>query len=105
MNLEITNVRLHKLNKENSNIKALASIELANVLVIHDIKLIEKEGKRYICFPSKKIRHYNELSEGELNFEYSYTDIVHPSKTYFRQYLQDELFKFYDLHKEEMIDE
>ena len=50
--MEITDVRLRKVNSEN-RMKAVASVTFDNEFVVHDIKVIEKDGL-FIAMPSKK---------------------------------------------------
>ena len=50
--MQITNVRLKKVNSGNK-MKAVASVTFDNEFVVHDIKVIEKDGL-FIAMPSKK---------------------------------------------------
>lgn len=98
--MKITSIRLKKLSvPKNKYLLGTASIELDNCLVIHDIQLLDVEGKRMISFPSKRVKKYT-YSENEENSGYSqnyeYTDIVHPSNQEFRTYIQNTLFDIYD---------
>ena len=56
--------------------KAVVSITLDNVFVVHDIKVIEGEKGMFIAMPSKK------ASDGE------YRDIAHPINSETRDHLQ-----------------
>ena len=93
--MKITSIRITKNKREDDTLLGIASIELDGCLIIHDIKLIQLDGKRFISFPNKKIKKYvcdeNGYSE---NFEY--TDIIHPSTKDFREYVESELFRIYD---------
>lgn len=95
--MTITSIRVKKNNS--GSILGVASIQLDNCLVIHDIKIIENNGKRLLSFPSKEIKRYV-MENGEYSETNSYMDIVHPSNSEFRQYLQDEILKVYDLENE-----
>lgn len=97
--MEITNIRVQKNRNISEQILAIASIQLDNCLVIHDIKLVENNGKRLLSFPNKKTKKYV-MENGEYSEVNTYTDIVHPSNTEFREYLEKEIFKVYD-YKEE----
>ena len=100
--MNITSVRIRK-NKNNDNtLLGIASIELDNCLVIHDIKLIRLKDKRIVCFPNKKVKKYV-MNDGKYTENFEYSDIVHPSNTEFRKYVEEELYKIYD--SEEGIDE
>lgn len=92
--MEVTSIRVKK-NNNGGNTLGVASIQLDNCLVIHDIKIIDNNGKRLLSFPSKKTKRYV-MENGEYSEINSYMDIVHPSNTEFRQYLETEIFKVYD---------
>ena len=51
--MQITDVRLRKVNSEN-RMKAVASVTFDNEFVIHDIKVIESQNGLFIAMPSKK---------------------------------------------------
>ena len=63
--MNITDVRVRKIAKE-GKMKAVVSITLDNVFVVHDIKVIEGEKGMFIAMPSRK------AADGE------YRDIAHP---------------------------
>lgn len=73
--MNITNVRIYPLKKENTKLCALATITIDDCLVIHDIKVIHGEGGDFISMPNR--RH----NTGD------YKDIVHPINTETRQYM------------------
>ncbi len=74
--MEITDVRIRLVNKEDNKLKAVASVTIDNCFVIHDIKIIESAEGEFIAMPSRK------TNDGE------YKDIAHPLNTATR-----ELFK------------
>lgn len=92
--MEVTSIRVKKNNNGGSTL-GIASVQLDNCLVIHDIKIIDNNGKRLLSFPSKKTKRYV-MENGEYSETNSYMDIVHPSNSEFRQYLETEIFKVYD---------
>lgn len=96
--MTITSIRVKKNNNGGSTL-GVASVQLDNCLVIHDIKIIDNNGKRLLSFPSKKTKRYV-MENGEYSEKNSYMDIVHPSNSEFRQYLQDEILKVYDSENE-----
>ena len=63
--MQITDVRVRMVNKE-SKMRAVVSITIDGVFVIHDIKVIEGDKGMFIAMPSRK------AGEGE------YKDIAHP---------------------------
>lgn len=92
--MEITSIRIKK-NNSGTQPLGVASIQLDNCLVIHDIKLVENNGKRLLSFPNKKTKKYV-MENGEYSEVNTYTDIVHPSNTEFRNYIETEIYKVYD---------
>lgn len=80
--MEITEVRVRKVNKE-GRMRAVVSITLDQVFVVHDIKVIEGERGLFIAMPSRK------NSEGE------HIDVAHPITQEAREYIQEEILKVY----------
>ena len=91
--MEITSIRIKK--NVSGNTLGIVSIQLDNCLVIHDIRIIENNGKRILSFPNKMTKRYV-MENGEYSETNSYMDIVHPSNSEFREYLENEIFKVYD---------
>ena len=81
--MEITDVRLRKLNSDNK-LKAVASVTFDNEFVVHDIKVIEGEKGLFIAMPSKK------ASDGE------YRDIAHPINSNTRDRIQSTILESYE---------
>ncbi len=81
--MNITDIRVRKLSK-NSKMKAVVSITIDDVFVVHDIKVIEGEKGLFIAMPSRK------STDGE------YRDIAHPINSQTRQMLQDLIMEAYD---------
>ena len=94
--INITSIRIKKSNKPDSNVLGVASVMIDECVVIHDIKLMMMKGKRTICFPSKKIKKVS-MANGEYTERFEYTDIVHPSTSECREYLETEIFQLYDM--------
>lgn len=81
--MNITDIRVRKLSK-NSKMKAVVSITIDDVFVVHDIKVIEGEKGLFIAMPSRK------STDGE------YRDIAHPINSQTRQMLQNLIMEAYD---------
>lgn len=73
--MEITDVRVRKLNKE-GKMKAVVSVTFDNEFVVHDIKVIERDDGYFIAMPSRK------TTEGE------FRDVAHPINANMRERLQ-----------------
>lgn len=82
--MNITDVRVRPVENVGRKMKAVASITIDEVFVIHDIKVIESEKGLFIAMPSKK--------DGNGEFK----DIAHPINTETRKYIQDTVLKKYE---------
>lgn len=81
--MEITDIRVRKIASD-GKMKAIVSVTLDNMLVIHDIKVIEGVEKMFVAMPSRK------------NAEGEYKDIVHPITSQLREALQTAILAKYD---------
>ena len=81
--MNISDVRIRLSQKEDSKLKAVASITIDNCFVVHDIKIIEGTDSLFIAMPSRK------TAEGE------YKDIAHPLNTETRTLLRDVVLNAY----------
>ena len=81
--MQITDVRVRKLSKD-GKMKAIVSITIDNVFVVHDIKVIEGEKGLFIAMPSKK------ATDGE------YRDIAHPINSATRDTIQKIIMEKYE---------
>ena len=90
--MEITDVRVRMI-KGNKKMKAVVSITIDEVFVIHDIKVIEGDKGTFIAMPSRK------TSEGE------YKDIAHPINSVTRNMIQDLILDQYEKAKESDMEE
>ena len=73
--MNITDVRVRIVKKDDSKLKGVASITFDDCFVIHDIKVIEGSEGYFIAMPSRK------TADGE------YKDIAHPINTETREQL------------------
>ncbi len=71
--MKISDVRIRLVTKEDSKLKAVASMTIEDCFVVHDIKVIQGQEDYFIAMPSRK------TSDGE------YKDIVHPINTETRE--------------------
>lgn len=85
--MNITDVRVRKVAKD-SKMKAVVSITIDDVFVVHDIKVIEGEKGLFIAMPSRK------STDGE------YRDIAHPINSETREILQNLILKAYSEAKD-----
>ena len=64
--MNITDVRIKKLDEPLGKLLAIVSITVDDCFVIHDLKIIQGENRLFIAMPSRK------------NAEGEYKDIAHP---------------------------
>ena len=90
--MQITDVRVRKVTKE-GKMRAVVSITIDDVFVVHDIKVIEGEKGSFIAMPSRK------ASDGE------YRDIAHPINSETRDKIQSLILEKYQEVASESEDE
>lgn len=81
--MNITDVHVRKISRE-GKMKAVVSITLDDVFVVHDIKVIDGEKGLFIAMPSKK------TADGE------YRDIAHPINSSTREMIQTTILRAYE---------
>lgn len=86
--MEITNVRVRVVDKENSKMRGFASVTIDNQFVVHDIRILEGENGLFLAMPSKQV------APGE------YRDIAHPINPEARQLFSDAILAEYDKEKQ-----
>ncbi len=82
--MKISDVRIRLVNKEDTKLKALASITIDDGFVVHDIKIIQGNEDVFIVMPSRK------TNDGE------YKDIAHPINTETRELIQTAILTAYN---------
>ena len=83
MKLNITDIRIRLLEKNETKLKAVASITIDECLVIHDIKVIEGDENCFIAMPSRKTR------------DGVFKDIAHPINSETRELLKNLVVEAY----------
>lgn len=73
--MKINDIRIRLINKEDSKLKAVASIVVDDCFVIHDIKVLEGNQGYFVAMPSRK------TPDGQ------YKDVAHPLNTPTREEL------------------
>lgn len=81
--MDITDVRVRKLNGE-GKLRAVVSITIDDVFVVHDIKVIEGDTGLFIAMPSKK------AADG------MFRDTAHPINSETREYLKKTILDAYN---------
>lgn len=85
--MKFTDVRVRIVKKDDSKLKAVASVTFDDCFVVHDIKIIEGAEGYFIAMPSRK------TGEGE------YKDIAHPIKTETREELRKVILDAFEVEK------
>lgn len=85
--MKITSIRTRLITREDTRLKAVASVVFDDSIVIHDIKLLDGDNGLFIAMPSKKIP----TSEGAI-----FKDIAHPINSEAREYLTKEMIASYE---------
>lgn len=73
--MKITDIRIRLIQKDDSKLKAVASIVVEDSFVIHDIKVLEGNQGYFVAMPSRK------TPDGQ------YKDVAHPLNTPTREEL------------------
>jgi len=71
--VNISDIRVRLIQKEDSKLKAVASMTIDDCFVVHDIKILEGNQGFFVRMPSRQ------TNEGE------YKDIAHPLNTETRE--------------------
>ena len=87
--MKITDVRVKKIDKENSRMKGIASVTLDGSFVVHDIRIISGDKGLFIAMPSRK------TSTG------GYRDIAHPVDKETRSMFEEAILEAYDNAEDE----
>lgn len=82
--MNITKVDVHKIDKEGSRMKGVASVLIDDCLAIHDIRIIEGDEGLFIAMPSRKTN------------DDKYKDTVHPINKETRKLFEDKIFEEYN---------
>lgn len=87
--MKISDIRIRIVKKDESKLKAVASITIDECFVVHDIKVIEGKEGFFISMPSRK------TPDGE------YKDIVHPINTETREQIRNAVLEAYEKAEKE----
>ncbi len=82
--LNITDIRIRLVKKEDLKLKAVASITIDNCFVVHEIRVIDSNNGLFVAMPSRK------TPEGE------FKDTAHPIDTETRTMLDKKVLEAYE---------
>lgn len=83
--MNITEVRIRLLKKDEGKLKALATIIIDDCFAVHEIRIIQGTESLFITMPNKR------LAYGD------YKDIAHPLNNETRNYISELILKEYRL--------
>lgn len=90
--MKITEVRIFpKMNKDNK-LRSFVNITFDDCFVVRGLKVIEGSKGLFVVMPSRKIK------------EDEHRDVAHPVTAEFRDYIEQEVLKAYELHIEHAPD-
>lgn len=81
--MEITSVKIRKVEREGSRLKGFASVVVDNAIAIHDIRVLEGDNGLFIAMPSRKT-----VSD--------FKDTVHPINQEVRTMFEKAIFDAYE---------
>ncbi len=82
--MEITEVRVHKIDREGSKVKGYAKIIVDGCLEINNIRIIQREDRLFCAMPSRKVN------------EDKFEDIVHPTNKETRDMFETKILEEYN---------
>ncbi|MBQ9011077.1 MAG: SpoVG family protein [Bacilli bacterium] len=96
--MKITEVKVTKMEREDSHILGIASVTLDDCFKVERIRIRQdKEGNLHIAMPSRPKTYINEDGE-EVK---KYIDMAHPINQETRKMFEDAIFEEYNKLKEE----
>lgn len=91
--MEITDVKVRLVNKEDSRLKGFATITLDNCFVVHGIRIVEHEDKLLVSMPNRK------RADG------TFKDVAHPINQETRKIFDDTILEAYQKEVENPTEE
>ena len=87
--LNITDVRVYLVDKEDSKLKAKVSMAIDSCFVVHDIRVVDSVNGLFVAMPNRK------KSDGE------FKDVAHPIDTPTREQVDKVVLDAYEKAKAE----
>ncbi len=82
--MKISDIRIRLIKKDDTKLKAVASIIIDDCFAVHDIKIISGQDGDFIAMPSRK------TPDGE------FKDIAHPINSEIREELKNKILAAYN---------
>ena len=90
--MKITEVRVFPKANHQNKLRAFVNITFDNCFVVRGLKVIEGSKGLFVVMPSRKVK------------ENEFRDIAHPVTVEFRDYIDKEVLKAFELHMEHAPD-
>ena len=87
--MEITKVRVHKVEREGSRLKGYATVTIDDCFVVSNIRINEGENRLFCAMPSRKVN------------DDKFEDIVHPTNAETREMFETAILNEYNNPTEE----
>ncbi len=81
----ISMIRIRRLENTGNKMIGVCSLTLDGLIVIHDIKILQNDGKKFLAMPSRK------TNSG------TFKDIVHPISVESRGKIEELIFSLYEV--------
>ena len=91
--MKISDVRIRLMQKDDSKLKAVASITIDECFVVHDIEILEGTQGYFVSMPSRK------TPDGQ------YKDVAHPINTPTREELNKVVLKAFEEELKKPVEE
>ncbi len=82
--MDITRINVHLVDKEDSKLRAVASVTIQDAIAIHGIKVIEGANGQFIAMPARKTK------------ENEFKDVAHPINVEARKQLESAILQEYN---------
>ncbi len=82
--MKISDIKINRIDKDNSRLKAIAVITFDNVFVVRDIRVIDGDNGIFIAMPSFQLANGN------------FRDLCHPISREFQDELQEAIVEEYN---------
>ena len=82
--MEVTEVRVFPISKEDERLKAFATITFDDCFIVRDVKVIDGTEGLFVAMPSKKRK------DGQ------YKDVAHPLNSHMRQAIESAVLDEYN---------
>ena len=81
--MEISDIKIRKTMQE-GRLRAVVSITIDNAIAIHDIKLVQGDGRMFVAMPSRR-------EESGV-----FRDIIHPISANVREEIEEQILEAYN---------